>query len=53
MSAVNQRAVQIKKQLGRRSGGELLTGTGSSTDGVSFATSNSGLGQHASGSGVI
>ena len=45
MSAIHQRTVQIKKQLGRRSGGGLLTGASSSTDGVSRATGGSGPSQ--------
>ena len=53
VSTVHQRALQIKKWLGRRSGGGLLTSTGSSTGGVSRATSNSGPGQHASSSGPV
>ena len=53
MSAAHQRAVQIKKQLQRRSGGSLLTGAGSSIGGVSRATSGSGLGQRTSSSGPV
>ena len=49
--AAHQRALQIKKQFRRRSGGGLLINTGSSKGGVSRATSNSGPGQYASGSG--
>ena len=48
----HQRALQIEKQLGRRSGGGLLTNTGSSTGGVSHPTSNSGSSQRTSGSGL-
>ena len=51
VSPTLQRALQIEKQLGRRFGGGLLTNTGSSTEGVSCATSNSGPGQRASSSG--
>ena len=49
VSTVHQRALQIEKQLERRSGGGLLTSTG----GVSRATSNSGPGQRASDSGLV
>ena len=45
VSAVHQRAVQIEKQLGQRSGGGLLTNANSSTGGVSHATGSSGPGQ--------
>ena len=53
VSAAHQRAVQIEKQIGRRSGSGLLTGAGSSTDGVSHAADNSGQGQRASGSDLV
>ena len=53
VSTVHQRALQIEKQIGQRSGGGLLTGAGSSIGGVSRATGNSGLSQRASGSGPI
>ena len=52
MSVVHQRALQIEKQLWRRSSGWLLNNTGSSIGGVSCATSSSGPGQRASGSGL-
>ena len=41
----HQRVVHIEKQLGQRSGRGLLISVGSSTDGVSCTTDNSGLGQ--------
>ena len=44
VSATCQRAVQIEKQLGQRYDGGLLIGAGSSTDGISHAIDNSGLG---------
>ena len=53
VSAAHQRAVQIKKQLGQRSGGGLLTGVGSSIGGVSRATGGSGPGQRTSSSGPV
>ena len=53
VSAAHQRAVQIEKQLGRRSSEALLTGSGSSIGRVSRATGGSGPGQRASGSGPI
>ena len=49
--ATDQRALQIEKKVGQRSGGELLTNTGSSTGGVNRAISSSGPGQRASSSG--
>ena len=51
--AAHQKAAQIEKQLGRRSSRGLLTGVGSSTGGVSRATSSNGPGQRASGSGPV
>ena len=51
--AVHQRAVQIEKQLRRRSSGGLLTGISSSTGEVSRSTGNNGLGQRANGSGLV
>ena len=45
VSTTHQKALQIEKQLGRRSGDGLLTNIGSSTGGASRATSNSGPGQ--------
>ena len=40
-------ALQIEKQVGQRSGGGLLTNTGSSIGGVNCAISSSSLGQRA------
>ena len=44
MSAAHQRELQIEKQLGRRSGGGLLTIAGSSIGGVSRAIGSTGPG---------
>ena len=52
VSAAHQRALQIKKQLGRRPSGRLAIGTESTTSGVNRGASSSGPSQRASVSGT-
>ena len=42
--AAHQRALQMEKQVGRRSGGGMLTNTGSRTGGSNRAANRSGPG---------
>ena len=53
ISTAHQRALQIEKQVGKRSGGGMITNIISSTGGTNRAESSSGPGQCVSSSGLV